>query len=256
VKYAAMKLQPLAGQVAFLASPVASNEDLLAGFAFARDVLKATTVYVGGRAAGESDFFLMQADKNPNRKGLEWIAQGFGLSVQPFEALTKAMDAGQVKALFALGHEVPEADDVWAARTQKLELFVMTATNETKATGPAHVVLPAATHVEDEGSFTQADGITQRFRRAFPPRGEARPHWKWAVDLAKELGLDLGVASSREVFKKLSASVPQLASFEWDKKAPMNQTRPGISTMAAASDGRPPGWREQGVPNLRGLTLP
>lgn len=256
IKYAGMKLQPLLGQVAFLASPVASNEDLLAGFAFARDVLKVSTVYVGGRSSGESDFFLMQADKNPNRKGLEWIAKGFGLAVQPFEALTKAMDAGQVKALFALGHEVPEADDGWAARTEKLELFVMTATNESKATGPAHVVLPAATHVEDEGTFTQADGITQRFRRAFPPRGEARPHWRWVADLAKELGLDLAVASSREVWKKLAPSVPELASFEWDKKAPMNQARPGIGTMAAASDGRPPGWREQGVPNLRGLTLP
>lgn len=255
VKYAGMKLQPLLGQVAFLASPVASNEDLLAGFAFARDVLKTTTVYVGGRANGESDFFLMQADKNPNRKGLEWIAKAFGLTVQPFDALTKAMDAGQVKALFALGHEVPEADDTWAARTEKLELFVMTATNESKATGPAHVVFPAATHVEDEGTFTQADGITQRFRRAFPPRGEARPHWRWVADLAKELGSDLAVASSREVWKKLAPSVPELASFEWDKKAPMNQTRPGISTMAAAADGRPPGWREQGVPNLRGLTI-
>ena len=255
VKYAGMKLQPLLGQVAFLASPVASNEDLLAGFAFARDVLKTSTVYVGGRANGESDFFLMQADKNPNRKGLEWIAKAFGLTVQPFDALTKAMDAGSVKALFALGHEVPEADDTWAARTEKLELFVMTATNESKATGPAHVVLPAATHVEDEGTFTQADGITQRFRRAFPPRGEARPHWRWVADLAKELGSDLAVASSREVWKKLSPSVPELASFEWDKHAPMNQTRPGISTMAAASDGRPPGWREQGVPNLRGLTI-
>jgi NADH-quinone oxidoreductase subunit G len=256
VKYAAMKLQPLAGKVSFLASPVASNEDLLAGFAFARDVLKTTTVYVGGRASGEADFFLMQADKNPNRKGLEWIAKAFGFTVQPFDALTKGIDGGQVKALFAMGHEVPEADEVWAARAEKLELLVMTATNESKATAPAHVLLPAATHVEDEGSFTQADGITQRFRRAFPPRGEARPHWRWASELAKELGLDLGVASSREVWKKLSPTVPELASFEWDKKAPMNQTRPGISTMASASDGRPPGWREQGVPNLRGLTLP
>lgn len=256
IKYAAMKLQPLLGSVAFLASPVASNEDLLAGFAFARDVLKTSTVYVGGRADGQADFLLMQADKNPNRRGLEWIAKAFGLTVQPFDALTKALDADLVKALFALGHEVPEADDAWAARTEKLELFVLSATNESKATGPAHVVLPAATHVEDEGTFTQADGITQRFRRAFPPRGEARPHWRWVAELAKELGNDLAVASSREVFKKLAPSVPELASFEWDKQAPVNQTRPGISTMAAASDGRPPGWREQGVPNLRGLSIP
>jgi len=256
LKTAVEKLKAQAGKVAFMASPVASNEDLLAGLAFARDVLKVKTVYASGRPAGASDFFLLTADKNPNRKGLENIARGFGLELAPFESLTKAMDAGQVTALFGLGAEVPEADETFAARAQKLELFVVTATNESKVTDAAHLVLAAAVHVEDEGSFTQEAGITQRVRRAYPPKGDAQPHWKWAVDLARGLGLEMKATSSREVFKQLSASVPELATFEWDKKAPMNQKRPGIGTLAAAADGRPPGWREQGVPNLRGLTLP
>jgi NADH-quinone oxidoreductase subunit G len=93
-------------------------------------------------------------------------------------------------------------------------------------------------------------------RRAYPPKGDSHPLWKCAVDLAKELGLELKASSSREVFKLLAASVPELKDYAWDKNAPMNQTRPGISTMASGADGRPPGWREQGVPNLRGLTLP
>jgi NADH-quinone oxidoreductase subunit G len=118
------------------------------------------------------------------------------------------------------------------------------------------VVLAASTHVEDEGSFTQQDGITQRFRRAYPPRGDSQPQWKWAVDLARGLGLEMKAASSREIFKQMAPGVPMLATFEWDKKAPMNQVRPGIATMPTGADGRPPGWREQGAPNVRGLTLP
>ncbi|HEY1088704.1 MAG TPA: ferredoxin, partial [Archangium sp.] len=90
----------------------------------------------------------------------------------------------------------------------------------------------------------------------YPPKGDSQPHWKWAVELAKALGLEMKAASAREIFRTLSTAVPELASFEWDKKAPVNQKRPGIGTLAASSDGRPPGWREQGVPNLRGLTLP
>ena len=177
----------------------------------------------------------------------------------PREALrlmTRAAEAGFVTALFGLGHEVPEDEEVFAARAQKLELFVLTATNESKVVEQAHVVLAAAAHVEDEGSFMQGDGIIQRFRRAYPPRADSQPHWKWAVDLARQLGLELKATSSREVFKLLAPSVPELASFEWDKKAPMNQKRPGITPLAAAADGRPPGFREQGIPNLRGLTLP
>ena len=166
------------------------------------------------------------------------------------------MDGGQVTALYALGAEVPEADDVFAARAMKLELFIVSATNESKVTEAAHLVLAASVHVEDEGSFTQEAGITQRVRRAYPPKADSQPHWKWAVELARQLGLELKATSSREVFKSLSGSVPELASFEWDKKAPLNQKRPGIGTLSASADGRPPGWREQGIPNLRGLTLP
>lgn len=256
LKTAVEKLKALEGKVAFMASPVASNEDLLAGLAFARDVLKVKSVFVSGRPAGEADNFLLQADRNPNRKGLEAIAKGFGLELKAFNELTAAMDKGTVTALFGLGAEVPEADDVFAARAMKLELFVLSATNESKVTEAAHVVLAASVHVEDEGSFTQGDGITQRVRRAYPPKGHSQPHWKWAVDLARAMGLEMKATSSREIFKQLSPSVPELAAFEWDKKAPMNQKRPGISTMAAAADGRPAGFREQGIPNLRGLSLP
>jgi NADH-quinone oxidoreductase subunit G len=256
LKTAVEKLRAQAGKVAFMASPVASNEDLLGGLAFARDVLKVTTVYASGRPNGAADNFLITADKNPNRKGLEAIAKGFGLKLAPFSELTAAMDAGSVTALFGLGAEVPEADEVFAARASKLEAFVVTATNESKVTEAAHVVLAAAAHVEDEGSYIQEAGIVQRFRRAYPPKGDSQPHWKWAVDLARQLGLEMKATSSREIFKQLSPTVPELAAFEWDKKAPMNQKRPGISTLAAAADGRPPGWREQGIPNLRGLTLP
>lgn len=256
LRVAVEKLKGHAGKVAFMASPVASIEDLLAGLAFARDVLKVKSVYVSGRPSGEADHFLLTADKNPNRRGLEVIAKAYGLELKPFTELTQAIDTGTVKALFGLGHEVPEEDEVFAARAQKLELFVVSATNESKVVEAAHVVLAAAAHVEDEGTFMQGDGIIQRFRRAYPPKGDSQPHWKWAVELARQLGLEMKATSSREIFKQLAPGVPELATFEWDKKAPMNQKRPGISTMASSADGRPPGWREQGIPNLRGLTLP
>lgn len=250
------RLKAHAGKIAVMASPVLSNEDLLGGLAFARDVLKVKAVFVSGRADGKGDNFLLKSDRNPNRKGLEAIARGFGLELKAYEELGKAIDAGQVKHLFALGAEVPEADAAFSARAGKLETLIVSATNENAVTAAADLVLAASTHVEDEGSFTQVDGLTQRFRRAFPPRGDSQPQWKWAVDLARGLGLEMKAQSSRELWKQLSPSVPELAAFEWDKQAPMNKLRPGITTMPSGADGRPPGWREQGVPSVRGLNLP
>src|SRR5262249_18013395 len=63
-----------------LVSPLAWTGDLLAGLAFARDALGVRSVYVGGRPDGAGDHYLMTPDKNPNRRGLEWVARGLDLS--------------------------------------------------------------------------------------------------------------------------------------------------------------------------------
>lgn len=253
LKQLAAKLGPLVGQLAVAVSPTLSNEDLLAVTTLAQDVLKVKSLHVAGRPQGEKDFFLMTADRNPNRQGLEWIAKARQLELVPFESLTTAIDSGQVKALLAFGHDVPEDAKRFATRAERLELFAVAATNEGPVTERAHVLLATSPAVEDEGSFTQEAGITQRFRRAFPPRGESRPAWRWAVELARELGQPIAASSSRDLFDAMARLVPELSPFEWDKAAPPNQLRPGIGTMPTASDGRPPGWREQGVPNNRGL---
>lgn len=256
IRHLATKLGPLVGQagLAVAVSPTLSNEDLLAVTAFARSALKVTRLYVTGRPAGEKDFFLMLEDKNPNRRGLEWIARARGLELLPFEALTSAVEAAQVKALLAFGHELP-ADD-GARRLERLEFLAVAATNESALTEGADVLLATATPVEDEGTFTQVDGLTQRFRRAFPSKGDSRAAWSWAVELSQALGAPISARSAKEVFDTMARQVPELLPFEWEQAAPPNQLRPGLGTLPAGADGRPPGWRERGVPNLRGLTLP
>jgi NADH-quinone oxidoreductase subunit G len=243
-------------QVTVAVSPTFSNEDLMAVLAFVRDGLSVKQVYVTGREAGKADHFLVTADKNPNRKGLEWIARGFGVELKAFSELTAALDKGQVSTLLAFGAEVPEDGEAFVKRLSGVKTVAVVATNESALTNAASFVLGASSHVEDEGTFTQEGGITQRVRRAYPPKGDSHPAWKLCVELAKAMGLELKAASSREVFRSLAAAVPELKDYAWDKNAPMNQARPGISTMASGADGRPPGWREQGVPSIRGLTLP
>ena len=264
-----------AGSVAVMASPVASNEDLMAGLAFARDVLKAKTVHVAGRPNGQGDHYLMTADKNPNRKGLEWIATGLGLKLETFESLGNAIEKGQVKALYAIGCEVPVAEDTFAATAKKLDVFVAQAMNESLVTAQAHVLFPATTHVEEEGSFVNLDGIIQRFRKAYPAKGECQPHWKWVSDLYAEWGLTTRFASAREVFRAYSAQVPEISrrlktaqpegaeapaagtpeaqQFDWDKSAPWARQGKGINPLPAAADGRPPGYREFGIPRVKGI---
>ncbi len=252
---ATLQLKAMAGtaELAVLVSPLCSNEDLLAGLTFAKDALGVRQLYLGGRPDGDKDAFLMRADKNPNRKGLEWIASGLGLALLPFSALLKAIEAGAVKALYVLGAEVPAGDADIARTLPKVEFIAVQATNTSPLTEAADVVLPAATHVEDEGSFVQEDGLVQRFRRAYPPRGATQSHWKWAVDIMREFGFPLTYASAQDVFRELSIKVPQLSGFAWEKEAPPLKTTRGLQPLPTAADGRPPGYREFGVPRVRGI---
>jgi NADH-quinone oxidoreductase subunit G len=252
---ATVQLKAMAGtaELAVLVSPVCSNEDLLAGLTFAKDALGVRQLYVGGRPDGAADTFLMRADKNPNRKGLEWIAAALELSLHPFAELLSTIDKGTVKALYVLGAEVPVPDADAAAKVAKVEFIAVQAANASALTAQADVVLPAANHVEDEGSFVQADAIIQRFRRAYPPRRETRGHWKWAVDIMREFGFPVTYTSARDVFHELARKVPELAGFDWDKEAPPLKTTRGLVPLPSAADGRPPGYREFGTPRIRGI---
>jgi NADH-quinone oxidoreductase subunit G len=253
-KVAAAKVKEYVGRFAVLVSPTVSNEDLLAALTFGRDVLKASAFYVTGRPSGEADTLLMSADKNPNRKGLEWVARGLGITLLDFAALQSALDEGKHPALYAFGSETPEEAEAFAKRLAKVSLFALQATMDSAPiTQAAHLALPASSHVEDEGTFTNHDGITQRVRRAFPPRGEAQPHWKWTAAIAAELGHTVGYASAREVFRTFAPLVPELKDFKWDALAPMNQKGRGVASLPSSADGRPPGYRELGIPRVRGI---
>jgi NADH-quinone oxidoreductase subunit G len=241
------------GSVAVVASPTASNEDLLASLSLAKTGFSVSAIYVSGRADGTSDALLMMADKNPNRAGLTAIARALGLSLKGFGELAPAVAAGNIKALWIIGGEVPLDGEAFGKLCQGMDAVVTQAVNEGWATAQATVSLPASSHVEDEGTFTQAQGITQRFRRAYPPRQDSQPHWKWAGDIALGLGLPPGLGSSREVWKAHAPSVPEFADFNWDREAPLAGNRKGIAALPAAADGRPPGWRDVGVPRMRGI---
>jgi len=240
-------------QLAVVASPVASNEDLLACLSLAKEALGAAAVYVWGRPDGAGDRLLMTPDKNPNRTGLRWIAQGLGLALRTLPQLIEGLENASIRALYAIGADAPADSTPLLAALKRCELVVMQATNHNPLTPLADVLLPASTHVEDEGSFANVDGIIQRFRRAYPPVGDSQPHWAWASQLSGQFGLTSMYASAREVFRDLAPRVKEFSAFDWDGAAHMAKGVRGLSPPPAGADGRPPGYREWGVPRVKGI---
>jgi NADH-quinone oxidoreductase subunit G len=240
------------GGLALLASPLASLEDLLAAFAVASEGLGVKDVYVGGRPDGWHDQFLKQADENPNRKGLELAAQAFGLTVKPFAALVAAAGAGTVKAVWAIGAELPAAPGALAT----LPTLVVQASNGGALAAAATVLLPASPVAEADGTFVNFEGRAQRFEAAWHPRGEARPHAELAAALGRALGLQAPWRSNREAWLALSPKLGGTlgADFKWDSLPAAGRRRGFVPLAAGTVDGRLAGQKERLAPEGAGST--
>jgi NADH-quinone oxidoreductase subunit G len=250
VHQAALRLKPLVADPALglMISPMASVEDLLGCFALARHGLKVERAFVGGRAGGDGDDLLLCEDRNPNRLGLEKIARAFGISLKPFEALTQAIDAGEVKAIYAVGAECPTDPNLLASLFLNLDPVIIQSFKLGPVAGMAQVLLPASPCSESDGTFVNFQGRSQRFAAAYSPRGQSQPHWAWAGMLLDELGMPVHWKSARDVFRELSAEVPELKGFGWDDPSLLPHPQRGIGAAPAAADGRPAGYRERCLP--------
>jgi NADH-quinone oxidoreductase subunit G len=232
--------------MAVLVSPLASLEDLLAACAVASQGLGVQSVYVGGRPDGWHDQFLKKADENPNRQGVELAAQAFGLAVKPFAELVAAVAAGTVRALWAVGAELPAEPGALAT----LPTVVVQASNGGALAAAATVLLPASPVAEADGTFVNFEGRAQRFEAAWYPRGEARPHADLAAALGRALGLKTPWRSNREVWLALSPKLAGAvaADFTWDSLPSAGRRRGFVPLAAGTVDGRLAGQRERLAP--------
>ncbi|RMG18059.1 MAG: ferredoxin [Deltaproteobacteria bacterium] len=154
----AERLRTLEGEAGLLVSACASTEDILATLWVAREVFGLSRVYEGGREEGEQDRILLRADRNPNRLGLQIVAEAFGFELLPFDALLEAVDDGKVKALWAVGDEVPVDAQMAAGLFSSLDFFGVQARHRGPLTEVADVVLPAATHASTTGPSSTSWG--------------------------------------------------------------------------------------------------
>jgi formate dehydrogenase alpha subunit len=98
---------------------------------------------------------------------------------------------GQIKALYVVGENpvetLPASTGVREA-LEKLDLLIVQDPYLTETGRLAHVVLPASTSAEKDGTFTDLQGKVNRVRQALEPTDEARPDWEIFAAVASLLG--------------------------------------------------------------------
>ena len=103
------------------------------------------------------------------------IPAGPGLSA--LEMLDSAI-SGQIKGLYCVSEDplVSYPDRKWVeAALNKLSFLVVQDLFLTETAQKAHLVLPAASQPEKEGTYTNLERRIHRLRRAVPPWGQAKP---------------------------------------------------------------------------------
>jgi len=117
----------------------------------------------------------------------------------------------EIKALYLAG-EVPRLGEL-----AKLAFLVVQDIVPTKNLQYAHVVLPATTFAEMDGTLTNLEGRVQRIRKVIPPVGLSRPGWMIVRDIAERMGIarwNYNLAA--DVMAEIASLIPAYKQLRYD----------------------------------------
>ncbi|MCS7158511.1 MAG: molybdopterin-dependent oxidoreductase [Blastocatellia bacterium] len=116
----------------------------------------------------------------------------------------------QIKALYLMGSDLVRFyGEAWREALMRAELVVAHELFLTRTAELAHVVLPAMSFAELDGTFTNNAGQVQRIRRALSAAGDWRPDWMIIEQIAAKMGADLGCRYSVvNIFREIAETIP------------------------------------------------
>ncbi len=155
-------------------------------------------------------------------------AWGAGIPREPGLKATDMVEriaAGDIRAMYVVG-ENPLLSEPNLAHAEglfrQLDFLVVQDLFLHETAHLAHVVLPACSFAEKDGTFTNSERRVQRVRPAIPPVGSSRPDWAIVADLARRMAPRVGVdprqfaySSGAEVFAEMARLTPQLRGISW-----------------------------------------
>jgi NADH-quinone oxidoreductase subunit G len=159
-------------------------------------------------------------------------------------ALRKAVEGGQVSALYVFepGPEGSLGDVEWILRARQrgaLPLLIVQGVVMTDLAQAADFILPGASYVEKEASYTNGQGRLQGTARAISPPGDALEDWQILVNLATAAGLTFDYTTAADVRADIAARFGSVKGLD------------GITTLAFARPVPAKHWLQASNPSER-----
>jgi NADH-quinone oxidoreductase subunit G len=170
-------------QIAFIASAGESCEEIDAFVKLAKEVFGAKKVYYSKNDPENafSDDILITADKNPNMAHIEKLG------------LSPVSEIKEPTSTTIIQRGLNEKDQK-ILQDKGLGILLLFAVNQSELNRQAKTIFPIPSYAEQGGSFTNLNGLTQKFHQAFSHKGESRLIRHYFEDL-KTLDVGLKVAS-------------------------------------------------------------
>jgi formate dehydrogenase major subunit len=128
--------------------------------------------------------------------------------------------AGKLKALWIMGEDLVQSDPNThkvVAALQSLDLLIVQEIFMTETAKLADVILPGASFLEKEGTFTNGERRIQRVNKVVEPIGDARPDGQILVEMMNRMGYAQKPYSAKTMLEEISQIVPFFAGVKWEE---------------------------------------
>lgn len=127
---------------------------------------------------------------------------------------------GRLKALWIIGYDVAQTDPnlkkVHAALRQ-VEFLVVQDLFMTETAKFAHLVLPGASFLEKDGTFTNLERRIQRIRKAVDPPNGILPDWRVVCEVSNRMGYPMPYQHPSEIMDEIAQLTPMFAGVSYDR---------------------------------------
>jgi formate dehydrogenase major subunit len=151
---------------------------------------------------------------------------GRPLPATPGRTLPRMYEAaldGQIRAMVIFGEDVLQTDpDTRHTRAalESLDFLVVQELFLSETARLAHVVLPGASFLEKDGTFTNGERRIQRIRRAIDPVPGSRPDWEILLALMAATGFPQPFRDPAAVMDEIASVAPIFAGVSYGRLGP------------------------------------
>jgi formate dehydrogenase alpha subunit len=159
-----------------------------------------------------------------NEAARQKFEQAWGVKLNPavgmkLTTMFPAAIAGEIKAMYIMGENPvltdPDGKHIREALS-KLDFFVFQDIFLNETAEYAHVVLPACSYAEKDGTFTNTERRVQRIRKAIEPIGDSRDDCWIIGEIARRMGAKgFEFNSASEIMVEIARLTPSYAGINY-----------------------------------------